>query len=96
MKTAKRNQYLRKLKLRPSKSLKSYVLSDSSCVICGSVRDLTVDHKKPRAKGGSNRRENLQPMCRRCNELKGSKKISNNNLREMIKNLGNAPKKGIN
>lgn len=28
---------------------------------------LTVDHIKPKAKGGSNKMKNLQPMCERCN-----------------------------
>lgn len=31
----------------------------------------TVDHKKPRAKGGWHGLENLRPSCYACNELKG-------------------------
>lgn len=32
---------------------------------------MTVDHIIPKARGGRNTLENLQPMCSRCNGLKG-------------------------
>ena len=34
---------------------------------------MTIDHKKPKSKGGSNRLSNLQPMCRPCNINKADK-----------------------
>lgn len=43
------------------------------CAGCGGVfpaKKLTLDHIVPAAKGGSNRIENLQTMCRPCNQTK--------------------------
>lgn len=34
---------------------------------------MTIDHIFPRSKGGSNRLDNLQPMCYDCNVEKGDK-----------------------
>ena len=34
---------------------------------------LTMDHIKPLVLGGSNRKSNIQPLCRECNWKKGSK-----------------------
>ena len=31
---------------------------------------MTIDHIKPKSKGGSDALDNLQPMCRHCNHLK--------------------------
>lgn len=55
-----------------------YERDNYTCVKCGlNMRDtpelLTVDHKLPRSKGGSNRRRNLQTMCPDCNKQKGNK-----------------------
>ncbi len=41
------------------------------CVRCGTTEDLTADHIRPRAHGGTNEPENLQTLCRRCNSRKG-------------------------
>lgn len=46
------------------------------CPYCGvilSARTATVDHIVPKSKGGTNRRENKQLACRRCNAAKGSR-----------------------
>ena len=42
------------------------------CVRCGSDQNLTIDHKIPRTAGGGNELENLQLLCLRCNQQKGS------------------------
>jgi 5-methylcytosine-specific restriction endonuclease McrA len=44
------------------------------CVYCGKkfgVAHLTVDHKKPVARGGDDRPSNLQLTCGKCNSRKG-------------------------
>ena len=42
------------------------------CAYCRSARATTLDHIKPRCKGGSNLRSNLVPACVTCNHSKGS------------------------
>lgn len=46
------------------------------CHWCGNPLDestITIDHRVPRSRGGSNRRSNLVPSCKRCNVAKGDK-----------------------
>lgn len=43
------------------------------CVSCKKkffVKDITIDHKIPMRKGGTDAISNLQPMCRSCNSSK--------------------------
>ena len=42
------------------------------CAYCRCHRASTLDHIKPRSKGGSNLRSNLIPACIECNHSKGS------------------------
>ena len=42
------------------------------CAYCRSERATTVDHLRPKSKGGSSLRSNLVPACRACNHSKGS------------------------
>ena len=46
----------------------------AACKKCGR-RDVVLyaDHVKPWAKGGLTVLENLQPLCKRCNEMKGAR-----------------------
>lgn len=48
-----------------------FAADDFRCRYCGSTEDLTVDHIIPRTFGGTNKRENLQTLCRSCNLEKG-------------------------
>lgn len=43
------------------------------CIMCGISEDLTLDHSIPVSRGGENRIENLQTLCRTCNAKKGEK-----------------------
>jgi 5-methylcytosine-specific restriction endonuclease McrA len=51
---------------------------EGRCWYCGCLPedDLTVDHAKPRSRGGQNRDENLLPACRYCNNEKGNLTVS--------------------
>lgn len=42
------------------------------CVECSTETDLTIDHKLPVVRGGTNEISNLQTLCRACNAAKGS------------------------
>ena len=42
------------------------------CAYCRSNRATTIDHIKPRSKGGSSLRSNCLPCCQECNHSKGS------------------------
>ena len=42
------------------------------CCYCRCNRATTLDHVKPRSKGGSSLRSNLLPACIECNHSKGS------------------------
>ena len=42
------------------------------CRICGSTKNLEVDHIKPIAKGGKSTYDNLQTLCHSCNKKKGA------------------------
>ena len=42
------------------------------CAYCRCNRATTLDHLKPKSKGGSSLRSNLVPACRECNHAKGS------------------------
>lgn len=41
------------------------------CAECGATEDLTLDHKTPLSKGGSDDPKNLQILCRKHNSQKG-------------------------
>ncbi len=63
----RRNQYEYK---RRKLATPVFERDGNRCVICGSTRDLTIDHIFPMSKGGSDAKENLQTLCRICNSRK--------------------------
>lgn len=49
---------------------------NNQCLRCGATdKPLTPDHVIPLSKGGSNNIDNIQPLCRKCNTVKGTKII---------------------
>jgi 5-methylcytosine-specific restriction endonuclease McrA len=49
------------------------------CPSCGKSKPLTKDHIVPIAKGGTDSIDNIQPLCRSCNSIKGTKTIKYHN-----------------
>lgn len=49
---------------------------NNCCAYCGKPpiddKSLTIDHVKPRARGGEDKTSNVIPACKRCNQAKGS------------------------
>lgn len=49
--------------------------------------ELTIDHIKPKAKGGKNGMKNYQVLCLGCNRIKGSLEVTIDQLRAIIKSM---------
>lgn len=47
---------------------------DHECVYCGAIAE-SLDHAKPKAKGGETISNNLLPACKSCNQDKGSQEL---------------------
>jgi len=69
---------MRWIRLEPRLAI--YLRDDLTCAWCGqSARDgveLTLDHCKPRNKGGDNKPSNLVTSCFTCNSSRGEKSLS--------------------
>ena len=65
--------------IRQEKRLAILLRDGLSCAYCGSsVEDgaiLSLDHLKPRSKGGSNAASNLVTCCKRCNSSRGNRSV---------------------
>jgi CRISPR/Cas system Type II protein with McrA/HNH and RuvC-like nuclease domain len=65
--------------IRPERRLAIYLRDQFVCVYCGTdLRDappseVTLDHLKPRSKGGDNSNRNLITACRSCNSARQDK-----------------------
>jgi 5-methylcytosine-specific restriction endonuclease McrA len=46
---------------------------DGECVYCGTTDDITIEHRIPLSRGGTNWPSNLVPACTTCNCKKGTK-----------------------
>lgn len=53
--------------------LRIYKRDGYRCVFCGSNEDLSIDHRHPVSRGGTNDEDNLQTLCMPCNVRKGAK-----------------------
>ena len=62
-------------RISSSKRLKVFERDGWSCRFCGAQSNLVIDHIFPVSKGGGGQIENLQTLCKNCNELKGNKVI---------------------
>lgn len=71
----RRKEYKRKGggKLPPGAYKTLVKLYGESCLRCGAVDDLTIDHVTPIALGGKSNLDNLQILCRSCNSSKSSR-----------------------
>lgn len=57
--------------IRPSRREIIYHRDGFKCVNCDSEIGLTLDHIIPSSRGGSNLEQNLQTLCKFCNNMKG-------------------------
>lgn len=51
---------------------------DGHCAYCGKVitiKEMQIDHVEPKANGGTDDIDNLNPACKECNNYKGSANI---------------------
>ena len=59
--------------IRPENKEEVYNKYKGHCAYCGKIidyRNMQIDHIKPRAFGGLDNIENLNPSCRQCNHYK--------------------------
>lgn len=59
---------------KPDSPKRKFVLErdGNKCLKCGAESGLALDHVLPKSKGGSNRVSNLQVLCHKCNNEKGT------------------------
>lgn len=63
----------KKHKISANLRLKVYARDGYKCLHCGGNDDLTCDHVIPESRNGPTTLENLQTLCRKCNNAKGVK-----------------------
>jgi 5-methylcytosine-specific restriction endonuclease McrA len=59
-----------------TKIIQVMLKSEGRCVNCGSKNELQVDHIIPHSRGGSDKVENLQMLCKPCNLDKRDKTMA--------------------
>lgn len=69
------------MKLKEKLAIKKAVPM-KKCKYCLSTENLTIDHKNPISRGGTNERKNLQCLCKRCNSIKSS--LSDGEVRRLF------------
>ena len=55
--------------------LKIFRRDGNKCLKCGTTNNLTLDHIKPKAHGGTSRKSNLQTLCFKCNNKKADTEV---------------------
>lgn len=68
--------------------IEAYNKFNGHCAYCGktiTIKDMQVDHIKPKRMGGTDDIKNLNPACRRCNHYKRAHSLEL--FREMLKTL---------
>lgn len=66
--------------IRPVKRLAIYLRDGFVCLQCGddlhhaTPSEITLDHRVPRSRGGSNEASNLYTCCRSCNSARGARR----------------------
>lgn len=55
------------------KQAREWLKLHPSCVACGAIEDLSVDHIIPQSAGGPDEFSNYQTLCMTCNRVKGAK-----------------------
>jgi hypothetical protein len=64
----------------------AFLLRHDRCAACGSREHLQLDHIDPRIAGGSTHDEsNWQTLCATCNQVKGNRTMSLEQIREVRK-----------
>lgn len=53
------------------------------CKYCKATENLTIDHKVPIIRGGTNEKKNLQVLCFRCNGTKSA--LSDKDVKRLFK-----------
>ena len=62
--------------IRDEKRLAIYFRDNCSCVYCGESSNLTLDHLKPRSRGGTNDPRNLVTCCYSCNSSRKDRPLT--------------------
>jgi 5-methylcytosine-specific restriction endonuclease McrA len=64
-----------------------YKRDGHECRVCGTDKELTIDHIIPRVKGGDNHISNLWTLCRTHNKEKGEMTVEEWNLERQARGL---------
>ncbi len=77
-------------KIKKDKNLKKELYDEQKCFCIGCdeffhIRNLEIDHRLPRSKGGQDNRENFQLLCGWCNRVKGNRPMEH--LKSKVREL---------